>query len=890
LSQKQDEKGNVARQRETSHPSPLSGVEGRSWSGAWQEWASAVALLVLLLIVVSSVMQAEWIIPQPSLVLVLVFALVTGLLLGKSRLPGLATHTLALVLGVGVTMWQVASLQPETEMTTKFSHLIGELGVWWQAIGSGEPSKGTIQIALMFSFFTWLMGYVSMWFVIRRRNPWVAISLGALALLINLSNLSEKEYGYFLWYFLVALFLVALTTAVKHYSWFGKQPVHSARWGIKYFIPSVLCLAILTLSLSWLTPQFPVHSLETLAETNLPWWENIDGYLQNFFAAVPAQKQVTSNNVEVDLHFNDLTDLSDEVLFLVKTERPRYWWTRIYDVYTPEGWLTGPGHYEVLKQGPVGTQVEPVSPQSEVTYTVIPQVYTNTLLSTGELVSTDFSVKMKALTPLVFSLSLNSAPKDNYLPPDVDSVARKLRLELATGSISESELEQNLPEDLKLVDTHYNGEQITDIEVARTQSGPPDVVAILGSGSLMPEQRYTVTARIPTPTNIQLSQAGEVYPEWITDRYLQLPPDFATSIRRLAEDLTRTARTPYDKAVAIRDFLSHIHYSLDGNAPPPGFDGVGYFLFAAKAGNCVSFASAMAVMLRSVGVPSRLNAGYLAGEWDEECGCYVIRERDSHAWPEIYFPGYGWIAFEATPGRGLPAVAANSSMPAAEAGGADLGAFTEEYFSQEAPALAEVSPGEDVPALAEVSPGEDVPALAEVSPGEDWEAFIEEYLGGNVPVLAGSSPGEDSTAGDFLDEGMVTDSTGNVAALETPTVSPDWLVPGVVIIILILGLAAYGMFASISRLSTASTVYARMCLLASLIRLGPRPQQTALDYSAKLSAALPRQAEAIDNIAQIYVATQYSRSKTLGASQKYRLQKYWHQIRRALLLRLFRMG
>jgi hypothetical protein len=80
-----------------------------------------------------------------------------------------------------------------------------------------------------------------------------------------------------------------------------------------------------------------------------------------------------------------------------------------------------------------------------------------------------------------------------------------------------------------------------------------------------------------------------------------------------------------------------------------------------------------------------------------------------------------------------------------------------------------------------------------------------------------------------------------------------------------------------------------MCLLASLIKLGPQPQQTAFEYSTKLSTAFPRYAEAIGNIAQIYVATQYSRNKALGVSQKQRLQESWHLVRRALLKRLFRM-
>ena len=86
-------------------------------------------------------------------------------------------------------------------------------------------------------------------------------------------------------------------------------------------------------------------------------------------------------------------------------------------------------------------------------------------------------------------------------------------------------------------------------------------------------------------------------------------------------------------------------------APAADQDPLEYFLFEIQRGYCDYYASAMAVMLRSLGIPARTVSGYAEGLYDEESGIYVITERDAHTWVEVYFPGYGWIEFEPTAGE-----------------------------------------------------------------------------------------------------------------------------------------------------------------------------------------------------------------------------------------------
>lgn len=166
---------------------------------------------------------------------------------------------------------------------------------------------------------------------------------------------------------------------------------------------------------------------------------------------------------------------------------------------------------------------------------------------------------------------------------------------------------------------------------------------------LRPGESYSVVSYVLDPDATSLRNAGTDYPDWIRDHYLQLPSDFPERVRQLARDLTAAYDNPYDKAKAIERYLRSIPYNEEIPMPPRDQDGVDWFLFDLQQGYCDYYASAMAVMLRAVGVPARIASGYARGEYDEQAHTWTVRESDAHTWPEVYFPGYGWIQFEPTP-------------------------------------------------------------------------------------------------------------------------------------------------------------------------------------------------------------------------------------------------
>jgi len=183
---------------------------------------------------------------------------------------------------------------------------------------------------------------------------------------------------------------------------------------------------------------------------------------------------------------------------------------------------------------------------------------------------------------------------------------------------------------------------------------------------LGPGDTYRVVSAVSRATIEQLRSAGSNYPAAISERYLQLPDTLPDRVRELARQIVTDAKatTPYDQAAALETWLrKNITYNDQITAPATGQDGVDYLLFVTKQGFCDYYASAMAVMARSLGLPARIATGFASGTLDTQRGVYQVYQNNAHTWPEIYFPQYGWIQFEPTASQ--PAIERPSAADAA---------------------------------------------------------------------------------------------------------------------------------------------------------------------------------------------------------------------------------
>ena len=216
------------------------------------------------------------------------------------------------------------------------------------------------------------------------------------------------------------------------------------------------------------------------------------------------------------------------------------------------------------------------------------------------------------------------------------------------------------------------------------------------SGGLKRGQRYTAYSYAPRPEPAQLARVEPAYPAAL-DRFLQIGrtrvEPFGADGRDArvdalfgderylalwpyeglwneAQRLRAGARTPYGAVVAIETWLRETGGFTYDESPPPtgGLPALAHFAAEGKRGYCQHFAGAMALMLRFLGIPARVAAGFTSGK--REDGGWTVTDHNAHAWVEVWFPEYGWLAFDPTPGRGALAAAYSVSSAGFNAGDA----------------------------------------------------------------------------------------------------------------------------------------------------------------------------------------------------------------------------
>lgn len=184
---------------------------------------------------------------------------------------------------------------------------------------------------------------------------------------------------------------------------------------------------------------------------------------------------------------------------------------------------------------------------------------------------------------------------------------------------------------------------------------------VFATRSLAPGDAYSFSGRLITSDTagvrsavLAASSAQDDYAETVRSVYLQLPRAVEPRVYELARQITAHAQNDFDKASALKSYLQNAYpYTLAQNEPPLTRDFVSWFLFEEQQGYCTSFATSMCVLARCAGLPARYVEGY-AAEPDAD-GVARITQQHAHAWAEIYFPGFGWLPFDATPGSGQAA-------------------------------------------------------------------------------------------------------------------------------------------------------------------------------------------------------------------------------------------
>jgi transglutaminase-like putative cysteine protease len=586
-------------------------MSGTSWQRFLNGPGTALVLTGLVLLSVAwPIHQAEWVKNMPPLGLLALVAL--GLALWRAGTTGWAairSHLMAAGVGVVLILALAVGMTPGQGVIGRWANLIDELSFWFSAVGTDELRAGSVEFAILLLAVFWIMGYVGGWVVLKRRQPWMVVVLGAVVISAALLNLTGGVTFYFLSFVGVSLLLVVHLNALRRQdAWVRRRLDYQAMFGLSHlgFILGFGIIVIGAVSVFPVPNQAPLKALADRVEPPTQWLGSEFGRL---FSALPSRRAYTTLTYGDQTRLRGAFEPNDELLFTVQGDQPRYWRARVYGTYTGAGWDGGESQEAALGFGPPDLVTDRMG--LEHRFEILGG--TDTLLAGGEPVSFDVPAVSSTRVEVPWDvLQVHPAKGREYFP-----VWLYLNYS-AVASVSTA-----------------SPEKLRRASPAISMRGGD--LGGLSSGTLKEELLEDI-------------QASEAYPLWVSETYLQLPDELPEMVFLAAQSAAEGQLNTYDQAVAIQEYLKGFPYNLNIAGPPPGgVDGVEYFLTHLQEGYCDYYATSMAVLLRAVGIPSRYVLGYASGEFNEADQHYEVRALNYHSWVEAYFPGYGWVAFEPTP-------------------------------------------------------------------------------------------------------------------------------------------------------------------------------------------------------------------------------------------------
>jgi transglutaminase-like putative cysteine protease len=534
---------------------------------------------------------ADWADHLNLITIVGVIGAITGIVLALSTFSGRVSILFGSVYGLFLVGWEIGgTLDNALIWRDKITTLLGRIGVFINVIAKGETNKDPLIFVLLLALLFWIMGCFGTWWIFRREGFWAAVLPFGIAIFLNqffYVGRSKLEGYLILYVFCILLMAARLVLWRQQISW--KQMRAHVPENVPFYISRAgVIVALLLVVVSWGGPAFAES--EGLAKI---WAAIVDPFtkvqerLGDVLGGLRTAAIVTSD------YYSDVLPLQagvvpeDILIMYVTPERMPKEQGRFY-------WLSRV--YNVYQDDKWSlTFGEEVEYDPESGDFPLPQYLGR------EVIEVTFEPKLSA----IHRLSVPSHP-------------------VWTNRTIEAEV-LNLPNE----------------EV--------DVLTITTPKAIFNGESYETRASVAIPTADELRAASNIFPQWVTANYLHLPEDTTVRTKELAFHITEGYETNYDKALAITTWIRrNIEYSRETIPPPPDVERIDWFLFEYKVGFCNWYASAEVIMLRSVGIPARLAVGFARGDYEMEEGYYEVRGEDAHAWPEVYFPEYGWVEFEPT--------------------------------------------------------------------------------------------------------------------------------------------------------------------------------------------------------------------------------------------------
>lgn len=551
-----------------------------------------------------------------------------GFLLGylvvqQGRIPGVIAHSVAVLLGVALALYEAAGYSADGNMWA----LLRRTRTWFdRALLSGQSSDDNGVFLLFLASLTFLLAYISFWLVLNSRRPWLAVLANGSVLLINLSWTEDNMILFFVLFLLSALLLLVRFTLAENMRVWRRRGLRFSPDLSWDFMQTGTIFAVVIVLAAYLLPA-GASSAQIQAYLNNPKgpWQQIQARFGQAFNGLSGTKGlgngegIFSNNV----HLVGSVDLPDtEVLHYTpgsEGDATQYLLTDTFDHYDGTSiWSATPG--KVINYAP--NQIQPPSGSGVKTVT--------------------YSVTYDAM---------GGGGQTNLFVPGAEAASFNLPASTIVGDESQTPMSWTSQKPVQDGDS-YNAQSYI---------------------STATEQQLRA---VPYPADATKGDTQNQYPDAILKQYVQPnSPYISAEVRQAALQYTQGDTSMYVAAQHLEDYLRTFTYATHNPNPPENQDATAWFL-KQKRGYCTFFASAMALMGRALGMPTRVATGFIAGNYDTKTNTYVVKGTAAHAWTQIYFAKYGWVNFEPTTtfkafDRGFvaPVVSPTTGSSIANAGG-----------------------------------------------------------------------------------------------------------------------------------------------------------------------------------------------------------------------------
>lgn len=562
-------------------------------STRWWDILSVLLLFVILMTAYSRLVATNWTGELTITQSITLLGMLAGLALGQSRFSRRRATFFALVYTLFIVPWRLGLILGEgIPWRERLLSLAGRLGVIFSHLFKQQDVPDSLLFLLLMAVLFWMLSVHAGYSLTRYGNPWRVILPTGLTIIVIHSydaSLTSRVWFLVLYLFFALLLVSRMVYIQQHKNWEQTRTYIPPYLGIDFIRITLVITAVLLL-LAWTAPALAkdIPAAQKVWQQVKKPWNSLRDTFGNAFASLRATAGIVSDYYGPNMALGRGAELTDKQIFVVVT---------------------------------------PAEPPKGIRYYWRARAYDT--YTNGGWSST--LTTLRDVTPQDFDLTY---PEHKNRSPDLYLFSFTTASHLATLFVVQQPVKVSRPAKAVL---------------GLNSDGSVDLATLRATTPLRPGETYQIHSTLYEVTVSSLREAGTDYPSWVTDRYLQLPDSITPRTNELAIEITEGLETPYDKVIAVTNYLrKNIEYNETIPEIPSNQEPLDWFLFDFKQGFCNYYASAEVILLRSVGIPARWAVGYAQGEPLEIPNAYNIRHRDAHAWPEVYFPGIGWVEFEPT--------------------------------------------------------------------------------------------------------------------------------------------------------------------------------------------------------------------------------------------------